>query len=1096
MPAHQAWKTIRLWTELATRPGDEANAVRASLERWMRDISSVLASGGSSPTDFTLHDAEHSERVAERMVELLPANVLGALSVYELALLLLSAYLHDIGMTPEVEKVRRNRDFLLTGKDDLLADDEVKAFQYWLDAAGYGITPPMDTTRPLDEVNRQADEIITYYTRDRHNDWSEAWIRAHLDGQPLGAYDGWMTDLVRLCRSHHEGYDVLAGRDFDPRRVGSPAQVVHLRYLAALLRVADVLDVDRERTPEVIFHHRDIAPTSATYWQKDAHLVLHLEDGQISATARPPRAYLHKAVEETIDGIERELALCRRLADATRFEKPIGPGADLPHRWAVKPNVFRDVEPRDGAYQYIDGAFRPNTRRLLELLSGTALYGDPLAAVRELLQNAFDAVRELIAYRRLRLPNSSDPGLETRLGELLWVRLSLEQQGDRLWLVCRDDGIGMTREIIRNALLVSGSPIRPQVLDLERECRAKGFALGRTGQFGVGALSYFMLADQVQLRTRRANEAGDAEPNGWAFESHGIGSFGELRKDSALTQGTELRLRLRAEVARDSDEFPVRLLEFVRRTLIHIPCNFIVEGGGNSSILQPGWTVRETERTATLLAHLNESGKAEHSKRVPSRRHLNRLHRETARWKKLCDYAKHVLRWATEEGELPDNAGRYRLHLPYLEVPGGAALALIRPRADHGRLVLRKIGTGNYLKLYEKTDWAWKGMSIQILEEGRAKPSSDWERALEILTGNIGLTPWHSAGVSADIDFSSSALGELSVSRGRLELAPAGMHIVKWVEDRAQRFVKNFIKDHAQSRFALLNARLSGVNPPEGIRYEWGIDDQMQKPAGRAVSWGELPFPLVQLVPRRGLEFWAGKQVNFVLPFAEYSESDTVTDNKLTWYGEETPPQRVVALKNAVFPHLLAPLWTSPPHPDAATVASTLGWVVEFPPEWSHICGAGIGTFSDAEQVWNVAHPLVQLALTSTIPRKHVMSTEPDMFREQLEALLASRSGAAAWLLEQINRAGARELNDLRDLMPNFFPRLWEALFPDPEQQPSGKWTEVFFYIQDSLQPKLLIVSPLGAQVVSSTSKEFPGLPLPNDSAWVIGEAISYNRRF
>jgi len=59
------------------------------------------------------------------------------------------------------------------------------------------------------------------------------------------------------------------------------------------------------------------------------------------------------------------------------------------------------VRPYKDAYVYIEGSFRPNTEKLLELLAGTALYEEPLAAVRELLQNAFDAVRERIAYERL-----------------------------------------------------------------------------------------------------------------------------------------------------------------------------------------------------------------------------------------------------------------------------------------------------------------------------------------------------------------------------------------------------------------------------------------------------------------------------------------------------------------------------------------------------------------------------------------------------------------------------------------------------------------------------------------------------------------------
>jgi hypothetical protein len=47
----------------------------------------------------------------------------------------------------------------------------------------------------------------------------------------------------------------------------APSAIVHLRYLAVVLRVADILDP--ERTPDVILRHRGVAPRSLDYWWKD-----------------------------------------------------------------------------------------------------------------------------------------------------------------------------------------------------------------------------------------------------------------------------------------------------------------------------------------------------------------------------------------------------------------------------------------------------------------------------------------------------------------------------------------------------------------------------------------------------------------------------------------------------------------------------------------------------------------------------------------------------------------------------------------------------------------------------------------------------------
>ncbi len=78
------------------------------------------------------------------------------------------------------------------------------------------------------------------------------------------------------------------------------------------------------------------------------------------------------------------------------------------------------------------------------------------------------------------------------------------------WFICTDTGVGMTKAIIRDHFLINGTARRHDLLALERRCKQAGFLLGRTGELGIGALTYFMLADQVILRTRRSPGPKDA----------------------------------------------------------------------------------------------------------------------------------------------------------------------------------------------------------------------------------------------------------------------------------------------------------------------------------------------------------------------------------------------------------------------------------------------------------------------------------------------------------------------------------------------------------------------------------------------------------
>lgn len=335
--AFQPWDQSPLWKQIQERTA-EGDAERLLLQRAMPEIERVLRSGGTSPKDFTLHDEGHSFRVARRMVEIIPPETLAGLSAAELALLLLSAYLHDIGMTPEWGKVAAIRNYLMSEPTDGFPEDELDRLRQWLaEREGVDFAPPVSLHR--------MEELATYYCRARHNDWSAQWIREHMPTYRQAIYPGWMEDLILICQSHHFGYEELAQPRFDPRDRGAHG-VIHRRYLAAALRVADVLENDPERTPEVILHHRSITRSSEPYWLKDSLLNATIEGRQLTVSAYPTSALLHKAIEETVDQIESEFVVCHRLDREHPFaDHPVTGKPTLPHRWSLDPFVIRKVQP-------------------------------------------------------------------------------------------------------------------------------------------------------------------------------------------------------------------------------------------------------------------------------------------------------------------------------------------------------------------------------------------------------------------------------------------------------------------------------------------------------------------------------------------------------------------------------------------------------------------------------------------------------------------------------------------------------------------------------------------------------------------------------
>ena len=205
------WDESVLWQTLANCKKHDAHEVVTLLENWMPEIERILASGGTFPKDFTLHDDQHASRVAQRMAEIMPEETLSALSPYELAFLLLSAYLHDIGMTPEYREVSLHYQYLLIGDQGSLNDEEIQVLQRCLDDDQDGVTPPLCSGKPTPDDLSRANRLVAHYCRHRHNDWSAEWIRKNAPMTnnntyvPLGTFADWVDELVRLCQSHHYG---------------------------------------------------------------------------------------------------------------------------------------------------------------------------------------------------------------------------------------------------------------------------------------------------------------------------------------------------------------------------------------------------------------------------------------------------------------------------------------------------------------------------------------------------------------------------------------------------------------------------------------------------------------------------------------------------------------------------------------------------------------------------------------------------------------------------------------------------------------------------------------------------------------------------
>jgi molecular chaperone HtpG len=197
-------------------------------------------------------------------------------------------------------------------------------------------------------------------------------------------------------------------------------------------------------------------------------------------------------------------------------------------------------------------SFQAEVRELLQLMIHS-LYSHREIFLRELISNASDA------NDKLRFLALSDPAL---LGQDPTLAIWIDANPATGTLTIRDNGIGMSRE---EAVAHLGTIAKSGTAEFFKRLtgdQQKDAQL--IGQFGVGFYSSFIVADRVEVLTRRADAAPEA---GVRWESSADGQF-TVETITRLERGTSVVLHLKP----DAKEFaePFRLRSLVRRYSDHI----------------------------------------------------------------------------------------------------------------------------------------------------------------------------------------------------------------------------------------------------------------------------------------------------------------------------------------------------------------------------------------------------------------------------------------------------------------------------------------------------------------------------------------------
>jgi len=164
--------------------------------------------------------------------------------------------------------------------------------------------------------------------------------------------------------------------------------------------------------------------------------------------------------------------------------------------------------------------FQVNLGGIIDLLSHH-LYTGPHVFVRELLQNAVDAIT---ARRKL------DPCLQGKIQ----VEIVSGRDGQHPTIVFEDNGIGLTEDEIHRFVATIGSSSKRDELETSR----REFI----GQFGIGLLSCFTVVDEVVMVSRHAGGT-----QGYEWRGNTQGTYTVRAVEASLDAGTRVYLRARKD---------------------------------------------------------------------------------------------------------------------------------------------------------------------------------------------------------------------------------------------------------------------------------------------------------------------------------------------------------------------------------------------------------------------------------------------------------------------------------------------------------------------------------------------------------------------
>ncbi|WP_127168310.1 ATP-binding protein [Xanthomonas sp. BRIP62415] len=371
----------------------------------------------------------------------------------------------------------------------------------------FGDTEPAQTIGSCRNISDRQKMMVGEFLRRNHARLAHEIALAGVPGSsgspvfdPFVGYDLERRDIFGLlARSHNMA--IRSATDVLPRISRRRYLEIHCPFVMALLRIADYIQIDSARAPTQILQLRGLkSPLSRSEWAKH-HAVLELhqlgdDPEALNVVAVPKDVVIFSGLRALFRDLQRELDESWALLGEVYGRFDTLSNLSLTVRRLVSNLDDADQFERDSKPGYIPKELRLTTAsaELLHLLVGPLYGNDPSIGVREIIQNAIDAVTEM-HHQQLKLSSGGFvPSVE--------VELDIANKKDA-YLRVTDNGVGMSLEILEEYFLRAGASFRKSKWWAGEYSEESGESkIRRSGRFGVGALAAFLVGPVIAVTTR------------------------------------------------------------------------------------------------------------------------------------------------------------------------------------------------------------------------------------------------------------------------------------------------------------------------------------------------------------------------------------------------------------------------------------------------------------------------------------------------------------------------------------------------------------------------------------------------------------------